>query len=388
MRRFLLIPILVLLTGVAVAIDPPGDEAGNRKVLAKWLLDPEQKDRLARSLAAFRALPPEEQDKLRQLDRVMHEQDPGSQARLKGVMERYANWLARLNPADRDRILAAPPGPDRVRRIEELQEKLWRDNLPRASKDLLTKASNEDQAKLIEQLRKEDQERLQARLTARREVELIATLGPQPFGQEPFRRDIQAYVDDSLRPLLSDADEKRLANVNQRSWLRYFQTVYDLSERMQPLPFPGPAPPGKSKAVRRWTDLPADQAAKLRPMPPALRERIDTAVGKWPEFPVAIADVVRLRRADFPLNLLGPTNAEELPSHARQFVNQTLIAKLSPAEQRRLRDAEGQWPKYPELVVELAKAHTLTVPGLTLPGTREQWQRLKALRNLRGPMDK
>jgi hypothetical protein len=60
-----------------------------------------------------------------------------------------------------------------------------------------------------------------------------------------------------------------------------------------------------------------------------------------------------------------------------QFIERTLLPKLTAAEKDELKSAEGHWPEYPRLLVELARRHGLEVPLLRLPGPRELWEQAK-----------
>src|SRR5262245_9551054 len=49
----------------------------NRRLLERWRKDPEHFNRLKNDLRAFQALPSEKQARLRQLDRDLHDEEPG-----------------------------------------------------------------------------------------------------------------------------------------------------------------------------------------------------------------------------------------------------------------------------------------------------------------------
>ena len=60
------------------------------------------------------------------------------------------------------------------------------------------------------------------------------------------------------------------------------------------------------------------------------------------------------------------------------FLDSQLVPLLSPAEKKQLQGAEGVWPDYHRTLMKLAEDHGLSVPGLSLPGGREFWNRLAA----------
>src|SRR5205085_8673261 len=99
---------------VLAAAVPARDGAEEHRPAAGRVADPERRARLERHLAAFHRLSPDLQARVRKLDAELHAEDAATRARLSGVMERYAGWLARLPGADRRRVEAAPAGPGRL----------------------------------------------------------------------------------------------------------------------------------------------------------------------------------------------------------------------------------------------------------------------------------
>ena len=43
-----------------------------------------------------------------------------------------------------------------------------------------------------------------------------------------------------------------------------------------------------------------------------------------------------------------------------------------------LQRASGKWPEYPKMIMELARNNRLQVPGWTLPGAPQNWDRFRA----------
>src|SRR5262249_17536539 len=140
------------------------------------------------------------------------------------------------------------------------------------------------------------------------------------------------------------------------SWARYLPTVFDLSSisGRSSLPFPGPAPPGKKKAVRSLDDLPLNVRNKLSVNPPQAPK---AAKGKWAQFALAVQADAHERGIRLPPSLLGPTKADEMPPSVRRFINDDLLPRLSEAERGQLSAAEGHWPEYPQKVKELTDRH-------------------------------
>jgi len=366
--------LVALIAVCAWAVDPPGDEATNRRLLALYRTDPEKLERLRQGVAAFRALPPEQQERLRQLDRQLHELKAPTKAKLQSVMERYAGWRSRLSAEDRRRIDAAPAGDERLRVVEAILDRQWQESLPRADRDRLAAAPPAERSRLLAQLRRADNERQRQRVAARQVVDDIAA------GElrERFRR----YVDESLRPLLSDEEDARLKAILTTSrpdaakgaksnfFDRYVATLNELTEGRSPLPFPGPAVPGRDKALRTLADLPAEWRRHLGTPPPAA---VTAAERKWPQFPLAVQAALRASGVDPPGNLFGPTTVDELPPSVRKAVHDELLDALTEAEREQLAAAAGKWPDYPQRVMELAARHSVRIPGLALPN-RDQMQ--------------
>jgi hypothetical protein len=382
--------LVTLIAVCAWAVDPPGDEATNRRLLALYKSDPEKLERLRQSVDAFRALPAAEQERLRQLDRQLHELKPPTHARLRAVMERYAGWRSRLSAEDRRRLDAAPPGDERLAVVEAILDRQWQASLPRADRDRLDAADPAERARLLAQLRKADDERQRQRVAARQVVDDIAA-GEM---RERFRR----YVDESLKPLLNDDEDARLkvilsptrpdAGKGAKGNLldRYVTTMNELTEGRSPLPFPGPAPPGRDKALRTPADLPADLRRQLGTPPP---QAVTAAERKWPQFPLAVQAALRAKGVEPPGRVFGPTNLDELPPSVRKAVQDELLDALTEAEREQLAAAAGKWPDYPQRVMELAARHSVRIPGLALPNRDQMtswwWRSLMGRPAEKGP---
>src|SRR5205085_407207 len=197
------------------------------------------------------------------------------------------------------------------------------------------------------------------------------------------REQVRVFADESLRPLLNEMEDRRLTASFQASWVRYFRTVVELADKYQSsLRLPGTnPPPGFARTPRRWPDLPPEVrerlgARALPNLPFPAQERLRAAEGKWPDFPETVAEMARRRGVTLPVSL-GPSRPEEFKPALKEFLTKTLPAKLTPGELSRLKAAEGKWPDYPQAVVKLAAEHGLTVPGTTLPGPPEQWNKVR-----------
>jgi phage anti-repressor protein len=231
--RPLLISLLVVAAGV-VALSAR-DAVDSRPV--RRTSDPE---RLKQYLAAFRGLPPAAQERVRQLDKDIQDEDPGTRARLIGVMERYALWLSRLSDADRGRIQSAPAGPERLRVVRDVLEQQWLESLPPARKAQLTQATDEERKALVTRWHNEDRQREQDWAVSLRTTQEMAILG-RDERMKTFREEVAKFVKNDLEPKLTPREKKGFQPVRDRvpSGYNFFHQVLVLSE-IHGLKPPGP----------------------------------------------------------------------------------------------------------------------------------------------------
>lgn len=375
---------LWLLAAVPTRATDPAEADANRAQLARWKADPERFARLRQNLAAFRARPPERQEQLRRLDHALHAEDPSTRVRLGNVLERYALWLNRLPTADREAIESAATAAERLQRVRAVVEREWFADLPEAYREQFRKADESKRPGLLDQWKREERTWYRERQEARRFSEEGVPLVRAQIGQLlDVREPVRVFADEALRPLLTEGEDRRLTASFQGSWVRYFKTVADLTDKYQAsLRLPGTnPPPGFTRTPRRWLDLPLAVretfgVRQFQALPGPAQETLGRAEGKWPDFPEAVLELARRRRVVLPLQL-GPSRPEEFKPALKEFLTRTLPAKLTAAEQERLKAAEGLWPDYPQAVVKLAAEHGLTVPGTTLPGSPEQWGKVR-----------
>lgn len=218
--------------GLAADSAPRSAEADNRS-------------RLQRNLEAYHRLSPEMKAKVRKLDQVLNDEDTATRQRLFGVMDRYAAWHSRLSDADRDRIEAIPPGPERIQAVRSTLDRQWYDNLPQTQRDALASRPAE-RAQLLEKWKTEDRDRRTARADAIRDLEFGAT--GLPLGKLEYRDELQRYVKETLEPKLNDRERRRLNNAWRTSWPMYVIQVAMLSDAHNL------RPPGPPEAWRRLAD--------------------------------------------------------------------------------------------------------------------------------------
>jgi hypothetical protein len=221
---------------LAVAAIAAGDGQDDRRPLRRATdVEPE---RLKQYVTAYRRLSPDVQNRVKQLDLDLHDEDAATRGRLFAVMERYALWLSRLSEAERKRVQAVVPGPERLRVVREVMERQWLDGLPPARKEQLAKASESERPRLIDTWRREDRLRNQERIIALRASEALMF----PGQLERFLQDLQKFVKSELEPKLNQREKNRLQGATGRHPFNrsYLHQVWELS-RSRGLTPPGPA---------------------------------------------------------------------------------------------------------------------------------------------------
>lgn len=281
---------------------------------------------LRQQARAFLALPTEQRARMIQLDADLHRiANPGRQQHLLDVLRRYAVWLDFLPEHERRQVIAAPTRQERLRRIRVLRDEQWLLRQPKAVRDGLTAVKDVVASHLT-----------LAPSVASAGLSLSGPLlAPGPWGR-PFLM---------TRLRLQERRWRREWHIAVRHW-------EDLGKR--PLPV-------------RLTDFPAQiQNAGLEryvkeylmPMLSAQeRELLSQAEGalKFPYVLVYLAD-------RHPLALpgrYGPNSFKELPSDVQKRIEKAAKAKGSKASpdlvlKKRLRTAEGNWPKFASEIVRVA----------------------------------
>jgi hypothetical protein len=371
--RWLLIVLAGWLAVPALALPEAGPDEleRNRRLLERWKADPEHYRRLLEDFRAFWESPPDRQERLRRLDRELHETDSATQQRLWGVLERYRLWLERLPESDRERVLNAPDKRRRLQIIKELREREWVDRLPQALRnELLTIEDPRKRAARIAEVRREDR---QIRRLLQRPPRPRVPPGLRPAKLEQFPPEVQRFVTEQLLPHLGPAEKQQLERAGKARWPFLARTILLLSERHPVLP------PLPGKAVTRYADLSPALREQLprRAVEKKLRQEMQKAEGKWPEFALAFTHAYRQvhRRPPPPL---GASRPGEFPPAARAFLVNKLLPALGKDEANALAGLEGRWPDYPHRLLELARRHRLVIPGMSLPGPPALWEGARA----------
>ena len=159
------------------------------------------------------------------------------------------------------------------------------------------------------------------------------------------------------------------AAIKEGYWFSYGACLLQLAEAHPMLPEPGKGkpltqmdqPPLTLPAVRR---LAKNDGANLQ-------QRFKATIGRWPDFALEIHKLDAASKDKLPP--LGPCRPGEFADDVELFVKDQLAPKLDRKERDRLDSQLGKWPEYPRAVIELAKAKNLSVPGAMLPGEPKLW---------------
>ncbi|MBY0523115.1 MAG: hypothetical protein K2R98_06935 [Gemmataceae bacterium] len=385
-RSLRLLALLALATfplwGIA---EPAGDVSDeNRQLLEKWREDPQHYARLKRDLGSFRKMSPEQQERLRKLDRDLQAEQPAMRGRLKGVMERYADWMDKLSESERQSIEKAPDRKARLHRIRELREQQWVKRLPKAQQEQIKNAKNREE--VISKIWHEEwEQRADWQVTVRHGDLLTKKDPPLPSSLAQLPEEVRRYVTDNLLPLLSKDEEKRLKEAEGK-WPRYLRVLVELSDS-HPYSVQGPIGPTKISALPGpYQDLLRSKNYKKT------RDRLEhrDVEGHWPEFGKVARESFRGGGPFGPkFSPISPEFTPDRPSRfssgVQVFLDKKLVPALDDEDRVRLHNAQDHWPDYPRTIVELARKHNLPIPSeKTLPGPFEFWDRYR-VRSVTGP---
>ena len=107
------------------------------------------------------------------------------------------------------------------------------------------------------------------------------------------------------------------------------------------------------------------------------------AQGRWPEFAIELTKYCQKNNLTLPVQL-GDCKKEQMPAEVKQFLADKLEPQLRKAgdvgkgELEVLNKAQGSWPAYPRILVDLTRKYKQWIPGWTLPGSPQLWERFRA----------
>jgi hypothetical protein len=366
------------LPALAVTGPQPDELERNRRLLESWRGDPEHYARLRRDLKAFWDLSEAERERLRRLDHELNETDPRTQKRLWGVLEHYAAWLERLPDSDRQQI-ASTGRPERLNVIRAIRDRQYLESLPRKVREELVQLPPSEQRTQLDRHRREDR---QLRVVCTQlALARLDPAPPKPTGPAPYQPtrlkdfppDVRHYVDIVLWRQIKGQELDDLKNAEGAPWPLLARTIQELATK-HPVKLPGPA-----NGPRRFADLPPEmtKAMSAKDLLPLQRKHLNEVVGHYPEFAIEYTATARKNGVNLPRQL-GPCHANEFDGSITQFIERTLMPKLTDKEKDELKRAEGRWPDYPKTLLDLAKKHNLEIPLMKLPGPRELWDQARA----------
>jgi hypothetical protein len=334
----------------------------------------------ARRFEEFRSLPSQRRQEIVILDRQFRELPETERHRLGSVLEDFAVWLNRLPEPLRTEVVSATGRDERFTAVETALIKERIETLPAEKRQKLKLITNADEkASLLKGWFDAEQEQRQEWHLAARQWQTIRDgKRPWPFAEESLRAEIEGFVKavfktDSNAPRLTADESRRLEFIRReterdRAWFQYGAVLLELADRHPSLPEPKNAP-----TVTQLEHLPKSVQTELSRKPLIFQNRIRPTLGKWPEFALAINGENRSQKLGT-LPPLGPCRPGEFREPVERFLTDALQPRLTPVQMLELRRLEGRWPEYPRKMLELAKAHDLSVPGVTLPGSPRLWQ--------------
>jgi hypothetical protein len=349
---------------------------------------------------AFRELSPERQQAIRELDKKIYVSPPTVQDRLLRVMEAHAIWFNLLPESDRKNILMAKTSELRLKQVRAIREKQWIETLPPNQQKQLMAAADAMKNELIKDWRSEDLRRRKEWSYAQKNPgeTLDPTKVPWPFNDEAKRNEIEAFaitvfrLDDAKKIRLTanelDRYSKALSLAKEHGgayWYSYGKTVYDLVRKPEHEELLLP-PPADSKFL--YTDFHELPVVFQKFAQQVLRQKLTPLVGKWPEFPLELHKNEVLfhqhhkegfSKGEFPktdmrtIPPLGASKVSDFAQPIRRVVENDLLKSLNADERKRLQEREGKWPDYPREIIQLARDHNLSIPGIMLPGSPKMW---------------
>lgn len=328
---------------------------------------------------AFRALPPARQAEIVRLDQELYAKESKERDRLFRALEAYAVWLERLPESERRGVLAAATPGLRLGVIRDIRERQWLDALPPALRG---------KPELVQLWREDEATRRDRLAFVRQHAEAFAAnKSPWPFDTELGRKEVLEFAravfkpDDNRRCRLVPeelAEYRRTLQIAQRedAWAWFGLTVYELARQHPYLP----EPENPKQMLTEPNDLP-EAYARVVGKKGGAGWRIKPGVfGKWPDFVLEVHELPQARLVPATAPQLGPARLDDFKEPVRAFVTKVLYPKLGAEERRKLDLVEGKWPEYPQRLVEYARKHDLSVPGVTLPGSPKKWDATYGIR--------
>lgn len=358
-------------------------------------LNPDDPAYLRRQYAWFQTLDAGRQQQLRKLHEDFLALDEKDQSRFTRVMQGYNAWLARLPEEDRQRVVTAPSAADRLEVVRQLREREWVETLPRPYKEVYARLDADARRQKVQEWRTEEAERRDEWAVAVRHWAEFQP-GKVPAIFDGDRKELVDVFVGHLKENLSDTERTELDDAQAAAnefgiYLRYAMEVARLADRH-------PVLPGKV-GPKAFDSLPDEVKTYLIRNDAHFRKKgvvpsgdddakaLQRAKGRWPEFAVELTRYCQKKGLKLPVPL-GDCRKEDMPAEVRAFLTtlepQLKKTEAGKADLRALDEAHGKWPDYPRLILDLAKKYKQSIPGWTLPGPPQMWDKLRAAKNRPG----
>lgn len=357
------------------------------------VIDSDDRDYLRRQHAWFHSLSSSRQTQLRTLNEEFHQLDSESQSRLLRVMQNYNWWLSKLAADDRGRIESAPNSVERFKIVRELRELEWVRSLPKAQRDEFEKLPTQDRpAKIREWRAEEDVRHDEWSITSKNWEDLRQGRIP-PILLADGRVQLDTFVA-NLRPALSDSERKALEDARLLAdetgqFMSYAIEVVRLADAHPLLPGRvGAKDFGSLSEGNRDYLLKNDRSLVRKKnqviIPNEENRELRKASGKWPEFALELAKHCEFHKLKLP-EPLGDCERSKMPAEVQHYIDKILEPALKRTEKGReqwdaLSRVSGKWPDYPKMLVEISKQNRLPIPGWSLPGPAQNWDRFRGNR--------
>jgi len=352
-------------------------------------LNPEDPEYLRRQQTWYQAQEPSRRTQLRKLHTEFQALDPESQARYERVMKQYNTWLARLPETDRERVVTASSALARIEIVRQLREQDWVKTLPTPYRAEYARLDSDSRKQRVLEWRNEEAERDDEwALALRSWDQFVPGKVPQMFLNEG-RAQIETYVQ-RLKENLLEHERKALdeARGNADDFGNYFGYALEVVR----LSDAHPILPGKVGA-KDFNSLPEMVKDYLIKNDKHFRKRgvllsgeelkeLRKSQGRWPEFAVELSKYAQKNKLILPVPL-GDCTKDQMPAEIVNFLEKFLEPQLRRSDVGRadlelLIKTQGTWPDYPRMIMELAKKNKLPVPGWTLPGQPQMWDRFRS----------
>jgi hypothetical protein len=349
---------------------------------------------LRRQYVWFLAQEPVRQQQLRKLHTDFQELGPEDQTRFTRIMQAYNAWLARLPDEDRQRVLSAPSAAARLDEVKKLREREWVESLPKPYRDEYAKLNGDDRRQKVQEWRAEESERRDEWAVAKNNWEQFQPGKLPPMFLGDGRAQIDIFVS-HLKENLTDFERKELDD--SKSAFDEFGNLFWYPREIVRLADQHPPLPGIKVGPKDWESLPVEVRTFLTKNDRHFNKKkgpifageelkeIRRAQGRWPEFGIELAKYCQKIGLKLPMPL-GDCRKDQMPPEVKTFLDKTLEPLLKKSVESRadldaLTKAEGSWPEYPRMIIDLAKKYKqLPVPGWTLPGPPQAWDRLRAVK--------